>query len=90
MHRDEEIRLSCSKLAAAIVIRCGARDGVCALGAGYDRELEKRRTNRISWIGGNKCTELALERGGNSLGKTSPECTALYVGLTVDVTSRMR
>lgn len=51
MHRDEEIRLSCSKLAAAIVIRCGARDGVCALGAEYDRELEKKRTKQdlLDW-----------------------------------------
>lgn len=51
MHRDEEIRLLCSKLAAAIVIRCGTRDGVCALGTEYDRELEKKRTEQalLDW-----------------------------------------
>lgn len=98
MHRDEEIRLLCSKLAAAIVTKCGARDSVCALGAEYDKQLEEKRTKhdlldwgkQMQWIGGSKCSELALERGGNGLGKASPAAQHCVMGLTVDVISSMR
>lgn len=74
MHRDEEVRLLWSKLAAAIVIRCGARDGVCALGAEYDRELEKKRTKQDLLDWGKQMQRVGTgERGGNGLGTASPE-----------------
>lgn len=57
----KKIRHLYNKLATAIVTECGSRDGVCALGAEYDEELENKQTNNqslglgemnlVSWVG---------------------------------------
>lgn len=91
MHRDEEVRLLWSKLAAAIVIRCGARDGVCALGAEYDRELEKKWTKQDLLDWGKQMQRVGTgerrERPGNGVSRAAQHCV---VGMTVGVTGSVR